>query len=80
MGMKTLEKLAVRPGEHSLKNYQETAANHDWGNTEKAFSWYETGKVNIAYEAIDRHVDTHRKAYCHSVSCRIQYQLVQAQS
>ena len=61
MGTKTVEKLAVIPGEHNLKNYEDIAANHDWGNTEKAFSWYETGKVNIAYEAIDRHVETHRK-------------------
>jgi acetyl-CoA synthetase len=61
MGIKNMEKLAVRPGEHSLKNYEETAAIHDWSHTEKAFSWYETGKVNIAYEAIDRHVGTFRK-------------------
>lgn len=61
MGMKTLEKLVALPGEHSLINYEDTAANHDWASTEKAFSWSETGKVNIAYEAIDRHVSTHRK-------------------
>ncbi|WP_445683095.1 acetate--CoA ligase [Solibacillus sp. FSL H8-0538] len=61
MGMKTLEKLAALPGEHSLKSYEETAANHDWKETEKEFSWYETGKVNIAYEAIDRHTETFRK-------------------
>lgn len=61
MGMKTMEKLAVIPGEHNLKNYEETAANHDWQHSEKAFSWFETGKVNIAYEAIDRHATTHRK-------------------
>lgn len=60
MGMK-LEKLAALPGEHSLLNYEETAATHDWKETEKAFSWYETGKVNMAYEAIDRHTFTHRK-------------------
>src|SRR5690606_38112570 len=61
MGMKTMEKLAVLPGEHNLKNYEETAANHDWQQSETAFSWFETGKVNIAYEAIDRHATTHRK-------------------
>ncbi|MEG0470698.1 MAG: acetate--CoA ligase [Solibacillus sp.] len=59
--MKTLEKLAARQGEHNLKNYGDTAATHDWTTTEQAFSWYETGQVNIAYEAIDRHVETHRK-------------------
>lgn len=61
MGMKTMEKLAVIPGEHNLKNYEETAANHDWQHSETAFSWFETGKVNIAYEAIDRHATSHRK-------------------
>lgn len=61
MGMKTMEKLAVIPGEHNLKNYEETAANHVWQHSETAFSWFETGKVNIAYEAIDRHATTHRK-------------------
>lgn len=61
MGMKTMEKLAVIPGEHNLNNYEEAAANHDWQYSEKAFSWFETGKVNIAYEAIDRHATTHRK-------------------
>lgn len=61
MGMKTMEKLAVIPGEHNLNNYEEAAANHEWQYSEKAFSWFETGKVNIAYEAIDRHATTHRK-------------------
>ena len=27
------------------------------GISEKAFSWNETGKINMAYECIDRHVD-----------------------
>ncbi len=61
MGMKMLEKLAALPGDHRLKSYEETAATHDWKETEKAFSWYETGKVNMAYEAIDRHAETYRK-------------------
>ncbi len=59
--MKTIEKLVALAGEHRLANYENTAATHDWNETEKAFSWYETGKVNMAYEAIDRHVDTYRK-------------------
>ena len=56
-----LEKLVALTGEHRLANYDVTAATHDWKETEKAFSWYETGKINMAYEAIDRHVDTYRK-------------------
>ena len=61
MGMKTLDKLVAIPGEHSLISYEDTAASHNWESTEKAFSWYETGKVNVAYEAIDRHTETYRK-------------------
>lgn len=60
MGMNTL-KLVALPGEHNLKSYDEVAANHNWSDTEKAFSWYESGKVNMAYEAIDRHTETFRK-------------------
>src|SRR5690606_1045831 len=36
-------------------------ATFDWKEVEKEFTWYETGKVNMAYEAIDRHLLTHRK-------------------
>lgn len=61
MGMKISEKLAVVNGEHHLKNYDETYANFDWKETEKAFSWYTTGKLNAAYEAIDRHTETNLK-------------------
>ncbi|WP_391368555.1 acetate--CoA ligase [Lysinibacillus sp. KU-BSD001] len=61
MGMKMLEKLAAIPGNHRLTSYEETVITHDWQETEKAFSWYETGKVNMAYEAIDRHTETYRK-------------------
>lgn len=61
MGMKMLEKLVALPGEHNLKSYEETAATHDWQETEKAFSWYETGLVNMAYEAIDRHAESELK-------------------
>src|SRR5699024_6024480 len=35
--------------------------NFDWKEVEKAFSWYETGKVNAAYEAIDRHAESGRR-------------------
>ncbi|MFC5558284.1 acetate--CoA ligase [Ureibacillus thermophilus] len=60
MGMKTTEKLAVVQGDYNLKNYEETYANFDWKEVEKAFTWYKTGKVNAAYEAIDRHAESDR--------------------
>ncbi|MGG3466382.1 acetate--CoA ligase [Neobacillus pocheonensis] len=56
-----VEALPVVQGEHNLQNYEEMYKNFDWKETEKQFSWSETGLVNLAYEAIDRHVKTFRK-------------------
>lgn len=39
----------------NLANYDEMK-NFDWKTVEKEFSWFETSQLNIAYEAIDRHV------------------------
>lgn len=56
-----VEKIPVTPGNFNLKNYDEAYASFDWADVEKAFTWHETGKVNMAYEAIDRHLLTERK-------------------
>ncbi len=56
-----VEALPARAGKHQLHNYEEVAANFDWAEVEKEFSWYESGKVNMAHEAIDRHAESHRK-------------------
>ena len=40
----------------NMSNYEESYANFDWQSVEQSFSWSQTGKLNIAYEAIDRHV------------------------
>ncbi|MEW9672420.1 acetate--CoA ligase [Ammoniphilus sp. 3BR4] len=44
----------------NLKNYEETASQFDWMDIEKEFTWHQTGKVNIVFEAIDRHVQVGR--------------------
>ncbi|HAY3328778.1 TPA: acetate--CoA ligase [Staphylococcus aureus] len=44
-------------GKHNLKDYEETYNTFNWKDVEQAFSWSETGKMNMAYECIDRHVD-----------------------
>ncbi|WP_434120644.1 acetate--CoA ligase [Salinicoccus roseus] len=44
----------------NLKDYDEAVKNHDWTEVEKQFSWYETGKYNMAYECIDSHVEDGR--------------------
>ncbi|RKJ01328.1 acetate--CoA ligase, partial [Butyricicoccus sp. 1XD8-22] len=61
MGMKITDRLVADVGDHHLKNYDETVATFNWGTVEKAFSWYTTGKLNAAYEAIDRHTEGFRK-------------------
>lgn len=45
----------------NLSSYEGVYNNFAWEEVEQEFSWYNTGKVNLAYEAIDRHVDTWRK-------------------
>ncbi|GAB7388918.1 acetate--CoA ligase [Bacillaceae bacterium] len=45
----------------NLENYEETYKNFDWKQVEEAFTWSKTGKVNMAYEAIDRHAEGSRK-------------------
>lgn len=56
-----VEKIPVAPGDFNLQNYDEAYANFDWADVEKEFTWHETGKFNMAYEAIDRHLLTERK-------------------
>ena len=52
-----VEVYKSEPGEYNLSNYEDVYQNFDWNEVEKAFSWYKTGKINMAYECIDRHVD-----------------------
>lgn len=60
LGM-NLKALPAIEGDHNLKNYEETYRLFDWAEAEKHFSWHETGKLNAAYEAIDRHAESFRK-------------------
>ncbi|NBJ69082.1 MULTISPECIES: acetate--CoA ligase [Clostridia] len=45
----------------NMPSYEEACASFSWKEVEKTFSWYQTGKVNMAYEAIDRHAESWRK-------------------
>jgi acetyl-CoA synthetase len=56
-----IEALPAAQGNYNLKNYEETYSQFDWKEAEKVFSWHETGRVNMAYEAIDRHAESFRK-------------------
>ncbi|WP_372339205.1 acetate--CoA ligase [Cohnella sp. WQ 127256] len=43
-----------------MASYDEAVKDLNWADIESQFSWASTGKVNMAYEAIDRHVDNGR--------------------
>lgn len=45
----------------NLNSYEEARTDFDWSQVEEQFSWHTTGKVNMAYEAIDRHTSTERR-------------------
>jgi acetyl-CoA synthetase len=50
------EVIEVRAAKSNLASYEEAYKNFSWEEVEKDFSWYSTGKLNAAYEAVDRHV------------------------
>ncbi|MEW9673785.1 acetate--CoA ligase [Ammoniphilus sp. 3BR4] len=52
--------LPVTEENSNMQDYEEMYRNFDWEEIEKEFTWHKTGKVNIAYEAIDRHCETAR--------------------
>ena len=56
-----VETLPVIKGENNLPDYEETYAGFNWEEVNKNFSWYETGRVNMAYETIDKHAKSDRK-------------------
>ncbi|MBY0599801.1 acetate--CoA ligase [Bacillus bingmayongensis] len=56
-----VETLPVIKGENNLPDYEEAYAGFNWEEVNKNFSWYETGRVNMAYEAIDKHAKSDRK-------------------
>jgi acetyl-CoA synthetase len=56
-----LEALPSTVGNFNLKDYDTTYETFDWSEVEKNFTWSETGRVNAAYEAIDKHAESFRK-------------------
>lgn len=56
-----VETLSAVQGDYNLRDYKEIYDSFDWKETEKNFTWYESGRVNLAYEAIDRHAISDKK-------------------
>lgn len=52
-----LEVLKATATDANLESYEGEREGFSWENVEKQFSWYKTGKVNMAHECIDRHVE-----------------------
>lgn len=50
------EKLAPEAAVSNMGSYEEAVKNFRWEDVEAHFTWSKTGKVNMAHEAIDRHV------------------------
>lgn len=55
-----LEAFPPVKGKHNLENYEELYQHFKWDQAEKDFSFHQTGKINLAYEAIDRHAENYR--------------------
>ncbi|WP_262173549.1 acetate--CoA ligase [Saccharococcus sp. Marseille-Q5394] len=56
-----INNLPVMQGDYQLQDYDQTARDFKWSDAEKEFSWHETGLINIAHEAVDRHANSYRK-------------------
>lgn len=54
------ERIPVSASGSNMTNYEATAESFNFAQLEQHFSWHENGKVNMAYEAIDRHVEQGR--------------------
>nr|WP_077702132.1 acetate--CoA ligase [Virgibacillus dokdonensis] len=57
-----MKKISPREGNHNLKDYNRMKESFTWESIKANFSWFETGKVNMAYEAVDRHADNPNKS------------------
>ncbi|MGE5578246.1 MAG: acetate--CoA ligase [Syntrophothermus sp.] len=55
------EIIGKKAPEANLADYEETCRSFDWEEVRKELTFFDDGKVNIAYDAIDRHCQTWRK-------------------
>ena len=52
----TIMKPTSAKDDPNLSDYQNTRESFDWSDVEKELDWLPNGGLNLAYEAIDRHV------------------------
>ncbi|URN93243.1 MAG: acetate--CoA ligase [Candidatus Pristimantibacillus lignocellulolyticus] len=51
------ERIPATVTNGNLQSYEQARKNFSWDQVEQQLSWSSTGKLNMAYEVIDRHVD-----------------------
>jgi acetyl-CoA synthetase len=56
-----LEVVPSTKGSYNLANYDTVYESFNWSEVEENFTWSKTGRVNAAFEAIDKHAETFRK-------------------
>ncbi|WP_430789456.1 acetate--CoA ligase [Virgibacillus flavescens] len=56
-----MQRVPAQDGNYNLQNYEKARDGFSWDDMKQNFCWNETGKVNIAYEAIDRHAEDPNK-------------------
>ncbi|MEC5425036.1 acetate--CoA ligase [Virgibacillus sp. C22-A2] len=56
-----VKRIPAKKGDYNLQNYEEMCETFSWDDMKRNFTWNETGKVNMAHEAIDRHAQDPNK-------------------
>ena len=56
-----LKGIPVQKGQFNLTNYSKAYKSFEWSQVEEYFSWSDTGLINMAYEAIDRHANSDKR-------------------
>ncbi|SFB31205.1 acetyl-CoA synthetase [Lentibacillus halodurans] len=56
-----MQRIPAQDGKFNLQNYESMREKFSWEDVKKHFSWNTTGKVNMAYEAVDRHAEDPNK-------------------
>lgn len=57
----TMKKDFSKTKPPNLRDYAEVVRRFSWGDASKELAWFDTEHINIAYAAIDAHLDTERR-------------------
>jgi acetyl-CoA synthetase len=54
-------RIKAQNGKANLRDYERFYREFSWEDVEKEFTWHKTGRINVAFEAIDRWADDPEK-------------------